>query len=346
MTVDENVIQEFRKRLCDAGFWFLDEQLKQGEMMNKHISFRVGGPARLYIEPSELQEVVFLVKTADEMKIPYLLLGNGSNIVISDDGFDGLVIRLGERFSSIWIEQDPQDTEVSYLHAYAGALLTKVSSSATKESLTGLEFASGIPGSVGGAVFMNAGAYNHDMSEIVESALCVLSTGETFTVERSDFDFGYRHSRFMDKGGIVLTVTLKLHRGDQEMITSQIREYTEKRTKSQPLNYPSAGSMFKRPEGYYAGTLIDQTGLKGLTVGGAQVSEKHAGFVINIGGATASDIDQLTKEVRARVYEKHGVMLEREVRFIGIGYTQAVETGAAPEVTEAASKEKKGSGDE
>lgn len=322
MIMDEKMIQEYRKSVCDAGFWVLDEQFKTDEMMNRHTSFRVGGPAKLYIEPSELREVIILVQMAEKLKIPYFILGNGSNLVISDEGYDGLVIRLGERFSSIWTEEDPEDKDAVYMHAYAGALLAKVSSAATRQSLSGMEFASGIPGSIGGAVFMNAGAYNHDMSEVVDSALCVSASGETYTVTRDEFDFGYRCSRFMKEGGIVLTVVLKLHRGDKDKITAQIKEYTEKRTKSQPLNYPSAGSMFKRPEGYYAGTLIDQTGLKGLTVGGAQVSEKHAGFVINIGGATAADIDELTKKVREAVKEKHGVTLEREVRFIGIGYTQ------------------------
>ncbi len=322
MILDEQKILEFRKGICDAGFWVLEEQLKTDEMMSRHTSFRVGGPARLYIEPSELREVIVLIQVAEAIHIPYFILGNGSNLVISDQGIDALVIRLGERFSSIWTENDPNDDDVVYMHAYAGALLAKVSSMATRQALTGLEFASGIPGSLGGAVYMNAGAYEHDMKEIVDSVLCVSKNGETYTVNRDECDFGYRSSCFMKDGGIVLTVVLKLHRGDKEKIAAQIKEYTEKRTKSQPLNYPSAGSMFKRPTGYYAGTLIDQAGLKGFTVGGAQVSEKHAGFVINIGGATAADIDELTKQVRAVVEEKFGVTLEREVRFIGIGYSQ------------------------
>lgn len=322
MSVDENMIQAFRKKICAAGFWVLDEKLKRDEMMNKHTSFRVGGAAQLYVEPSELQEVITLIQTAEALNMPYFLMGNGSNLVISDEGIEGLVIRLGEQFSTIWVEEDPKDSNYCFMHAYAGALLTKVSSRALKHELSGLEFASGIPGSIGGAVFMNAGAYEHDMSEIVESALCLAPDGETYTVNRGEFEYGYRTSRFMNTGDIVLTVVMRLRKGNKDAISSQIKEYTEKRTKSQPLNFPSAGSMFKRPVGHYAGTMIDQAGLKGLTVGGAQVSEKHAGFVINIGDAKAADIDALVKKVQAVVMEKYGVMLEREVRFIGRGYTQ------------------------
>ncbi|MBP5492512.1 MAG: UDP-N-acetylmuramate dehydrogenase [Clostridiales bacterium] len=322
MKVDENTVARFRKAVCDAGFWELEERIQTDEIMKNHISFRVGGPAQLYVEPSDLREVIALVQSAKKSDMPYFLMGNGSNLVISDEGIDGLVIRLGDKFSSVWVEEDKDDKDVSYLHAYAGALLTKVSSTATKYSLSGLEFASGIPGSVGGAVFMNAGAYNHDMSEIVDQALCITDDGETFTLTGDEFEYGYRTSRFMSKGGIVLTVVLKLHRGDQEEITKQIREYTEKRTSSQPLNFPSAGSMFKRPEGHYTGALIQEAGLKGVSVGGAQVSEKHAGFVINTGNATAKDIADLVKLIQKTVKENSGVMLEREVRFIGRGFSQ------------------------
>ena len=178
VSFDESKIEAFRRSICDAGFWMLDEKIKQNEKMKLHTSFRVGGPARLYVEPADLREVVVLVQKAGEVGLPYFLMGNGSNLVISDAGFDGLVIRLGECFSSIWLEAD-ENGDMVMLHAYAGALLTKVSSFATRNELEGLEFASGIPGSIGGAVFMNAGAYNHEMAEIVESALCVSPEGET-----------------------------------------------------------------------------------------------------------------------------------------------------------------------
>ncbi len=322
MKADEQTIQAFRKKLCEEGFQELEEKLVMGEVLKSHTSFRVGGPAQIYSEPEEVGEVIALVKSAKAAGLSYFLMGNGSNLVVSDKGIDGLVIRLGDKFSDIRLEEDPEDPECMYMHACAGALLTKVSSVAMKNALTGLEFASGIPGSVGGAVFMNAGAYDHDMSEVVESALCITEDGESFTVTRGNFAYGYRTSCFMEKGGIVLSVVLKLKRGNKEEIEAQIRTYTEKRTKSQPLNLPSAGSMFKRPVGFYTGALIQEAGLKGFTVGGAQISEKHAGFVVNIGNATADDIDQLTKKVQAIIKEKNGVTLEREVRFVGVGYTQ------------------------
>lgn len=322
MKADEQTIEAFRKKIGEGGFPELSEKLVFGEVLKSHTSFRIGGPAQIYAEPESEQEVIALIRAAKATGLPYFLMGNGSNLVVSDKGIYGLVIHLGDKFSDIRLEEDPQNKEIVYMHVCAGALLIKASSVATRNSLSGLEFASGIPGSVGGAVFMNAGAYDHDMSEIVESASCVSEDGEVFQVLRGDFEYGYRTSRFMKNGGIVLSAVLKLTRGNQEEIESQIRTYTEKRTKSQPLNLPSAGSMFKRPVGYYAGTLIQDAGLKGFTVGGAQVSEKHAGFVVNIGNATADDIDQLTKKVRAVILEKNGVTLEREVRFVGVGYTQ------------------------
>ena len=322
MKADEQTIQAFRKKLCDEGFQDLEEKLVMGEVLKSHTSFRVGGPAQIYAEPGDVREVIALVQSAKAAGLPYFLMGNGSNLVVSDKGIDGLVIRLGDKFSDIRLEEDPEDPDFMYMHACAGALLTKASSVAMKNALTGLEFASGIPGSIGGAVFMNAGAYDHDMSEVVESALCITEDGESYTVTRGNFAYGYRTSCFMEKGGIVLSVVLKLKHGNQEEIESQIRTYTEKRTKSQPLNLPSAGSMFKRPVGFYTGALIQEAGLKGFTVGGAQISEKHAGFVVNIGNATADDIDQLTKKVQAIIKEKNGVTLEREVRFVGVGYTQ------------------------
>ena len=185
---------------------------------------------------------------------------------------------------------------------------------------TGLEFASGIPGSLGGAVFMNAGAYDHDMSEVLEKVISISPSGEVLTWKKEDLALGYRSSVFMIKGGIVAEAVLKLRRGNIDEIQAQIRTYTEKRTKSQPLNFPSAGSMFKRPTGYYTGALIEQAGLKGFSIGGAQVSEKHAGFVINTGNATAADIDALVSHIQATIREKNGVELTREVRFIGRGF--------------------------
>ncbi|HOO61438.1 MAG TPA: UDP-N-acetylmuramate dehydrogenase, partial [Bacillota bacterium] len=265
MSVSEQAITTLRNQLVDAGYWDLEENLKKNEPMNTHTSFRVGGPAEIYAEPTNLKEVIMLIQIAKSLEIPYYLMGNGSNIVVSDDGIDGIVIRLGEKFSSIWTETKDDDPDHVYIHAYAGALLSKVSSRAVKHELTGLEFASGIPGSIGGAVFMNAGAYGRDMSCVVDSALCITNEGETYVIEGHEFAYGYRSSRFMALGGIVMSVVLKLERGDPEVIQATIKDLAEKRNASQPLNFPSAGCMFKRPEGYYAGVLIEEAGLKGVS---------------------------------------------------------------------------------
>ncbi len=320
MMADNSAIEVFRGKLTEKGFADLAKGIRAEEVMKPHTSFRVGGPAQLYAEPSDTEEIVALIDTAKALGLPFFLMGNGSNLVISDEGIEGLVIRLGEKFSEIRSEDDPEDPDSVLVYASAGTLLTRLSSFAAKNSLTGLEFASGIPGSLGGAVFMNAGAYDHDMSEVLEKVTFITSDGKVSAFGRDELDLSYRSSRFMKEGGIVCEAVLKLKRGDAEEINSQIRTYTEKRTKSQPLNFPSAGSMFKRPTGYYTGALIEQAGLKGFSIGGAQVSEKHAGFVINTGDATAKDIDDLVSHIQKTIKERNGVELQREVRFIGRGF--------------------------
>ena len=320
MKVDNSTVEAFKNKLNEAGMAELSSELRFEEVMKPHTSFRVGGPAQVYAEPSDAKELAALLSAADSVGLPYFLMGNGSNIVVSDEGIDGLVIRLGEKFSEITSEEDPKDPSCVLIRAAAGTLLTKLSSYAAKAGLTGLEFASGIPGSLGGAVFMNAGAYDHDMSEVQEKVVSISPSGEVTSWKKEDLKLGYRSSVFMIEGGIVAEAVLKLRRGNVDEIQAQIRTYTEKRTKSQPLNFPSAGSMFKRPTGYYTGALIEQAGLKGFSIGGAQVSEKHAGFVINTGNATASDIDALVSHIQATIREKFGVELQREVRFIGRGF--------------------------
>ncbi len=320
MMADNSTIEVFRGKLTEKGFADLAKGIRAEEVMKPHTSFRVGGPAQLYAEPSDTEEIVALIDTAKALGLPFFLMGNGSNLVISDEGIEGLVIRLGEKFSEIRSEDDSEDPDSVLVYASAGTLLTRLSSFAAKNSLTGLEFASGIPGSLGGAVFMNAGAYDHDMSEVLEKVTFITSDGKVSAFGRDELDLSYRSSRFMKEGGIVCEAVLKLKRGDAEEINSQIRTYTEKRTKSQPLNFPSAGSMFKRPTGYYTGALIEQAGLKGFSIGGAQVSEKHAGFVINTGDATAKDIDDLVSHIQKTIKERNGVELQREVRFIGRGF--------------------------
>lgn len=321
MKTDSNTIEAFRRKLIDAGMVELERGIRLDEPMSAHTSFRVGGPADVYAAPSRTEEVLALIETAQMLHMPYFLMGNGSNLVISDEGMEGLVIHLAEPFSSVESKPDPERPETEIVRVSAGTLLVRLASFATKAGLTGLEFASGIPGSVGGAVFMNAGAYDHDISEVIEEVKYITPDGEVATKRGNELQFGYRRSVFMTEGGIVLEAVLRLQRGDPDEIAAQVRTYTEKRTKSQPLNFPSAGSMFKRPEGHYTGALIEQCGLKGTSVGGAQVSEKHAGFVINKGNATAKDIDELVKKIQAEVKAKFDVDLEREVRFIGRGFS-------------------------
>ena len=321
MAVDNSTIEVFRRKLIDTGYEQLEGSLRTDEIMKAHTSFRVGGPAQIYAEPRSTEEIAVLIAAAESAGMPYFLMGNGSNLVVSDEGIEGLVIRLGDAFSEIRSEDDPSDPGIVRIFASAGTLLIRLSSFAAKAGLTGLEFASGIPGSLGGAVFMNAGAYGHDMSEVVDKVTSISPSGEKSVWSKEQLQLGYRKSRFMEEGGIVCEVELVLKKGDPEAIAASIREYTEKRTKSQPLQFPSAGSMFKRPEGHYTGALIEQAGLKGFSIGGAQVSEKHAGFVINKGEATAADIDALVRHIQKTIDEKYGVTLEREVRFVGRGFS-------------------------
>ena len=241
--------------------------------------------------------------------MPVLLLGNGSNLLVRDGGFRGLAIRLGKGFSSI-------ERKDNCLYAQAGALLSTLARQALEASLTGLEFAQGIPGSVGGGVYMNAGAYGGELGQTVDFVR-VLDGGNVRDLPGAEMNFSYRHTRAMEEQWIILGAQFRLTPGDPKEIEAAMRDFAARRKEKQPLEYPSAGSFFKRPTGHFAGALIEGAGLKGLTVGGAQVSEKHAGFLINIGGATASDFLELMRQVQARVMEKYGVTLEPEVRIVG-----------------------------
>lgn len=284
---------------------FIDEPMK------KHTTFRIGGPADIYVEPS-FEQMVPLLHFLKEAQAPFLIIGNGSNLLVSDDGIEGVVIALGKAMSEISI-----DTRNDTVYAQAGAMLSAVANKAAREGLTGLEFASGIPGSIGGAVYMNAGAYGGEMKDIITSVQMLDETGTIKEVPVEDLDLSYRHSALMENGGIVIGACLKLQKGNTDEIEKNIAEIRQKRIDKQPLNFPSAGSTFKRPEGYFAGKLIDDAGLSGYTVGGAQVSEKHCGFVVNFNDATAADVLQLMADVDAKVYKKFGVHLVPEVRIIG-----------------------------
>ncbi|MDD6010600.1 MAG: UDP-N-acetylmuramate dehydrogenase [Lachnospiraceae bacterium] len=288
-----------------------EDRLFRDEPMHRHTTFRVGGRASLYVRVASSDELIQVINTAKNTSTDFFLIGNGSNLLVSDEGFDGIIIELGESMSEINVCGNKLTCE-------SGALLGRISSVAAKNALEGLEFASGIPGTLGGGLAMNAGAYGGELATVVET-VCVLDPSDMCikTYEASELNFGYRQSRIKSEGLIVIYATLNLKAGDEETIRERIAEYSQRRRDKQPLEYASAGSTFKRPEGQYAGALIEAAGLKGLTVGGAEVSRKHAGFVINKGGATARDIYELIGIVRKRVLNNSGILLEPEVIMLG-----------------------------
>lgn len=279
--------------------------------MREYTSFKAGGRAAEMVIVDTVEELQTVLKEIHQENRKWLMLGNGSNTLVSDKGFDGLVVKLGEGFAQVTVETDG-------LTCGTAALMSVVAKIALRESMTGFEPLSGIPGSLGGAVFMNAGAYDGEMKDIVEYVDLVSRDGETIRrVSGEDMDFGYRHSILEETGEVAVSVKLKMPKGNPEEIGAKMQELMKRRNEKQPVQYPSAGSFFKRPTGYFAGKLVQDAGLKGLTVGGAQVSELHSGFVINKGGATATDIIELMHLVQNTVYDKFGVKLEPEVRIIG-----------------------------
>ena len=280
------------------------------EPMTKHTSFHIGGPAELMAQPQSEAELQSLLLKAAEAAVPVTLVGNGSNLLVRDKGIRGLVIKLGSMLRDIKVSGN-------VLTFGSGVSLAQASRKAAELGLSGMEFAVGIPGSIGGAVYMNAGAYDGEMSKVVKSVRVMDAAGEVSELSAGELDFAYRHSALQGSDKIVTSVTVELAAGDKQAIAEKMADFSNRRITKQPLELPSAGSMFKRPPGYFAGTLIDQTGLKGYTVGGAQVSTKHAGFVVNIGGATAADVLQLISDVQAKVFAAHGVHLEPEVLVLG-----------------------------
>lgn len=279
--------------------------------MREYTSFKTGGTAALLAEPGNVDELSHALKVLNKRGIEHMVIGNGSNLLVKDSGYNGVILRIGKPFQEI-------DITGERMEAGAGALLSEAASKACNASLTGFEFASGIPGTIGGAVFMNAGAYDGEISQIIESAEILSADGlRTFTMSKDELELSYRHSILQITGDILLKAVLRLTKGDNEKITARMNELTARRNEKQPLNYPSAGSFFKRPHNNFAGKLIQEAGLRGLTLGGAQVSSLHSGFIINTGEATASDIINLMEIVRSTVYEKSGVLLEPEVRIIG-----------------------------
>ena len=280
------------------------------EPMSRHTTFRVGGPADFFVTPKAKEEVRDVIRICKEAGMPYYIIGNGSNLLVSDAGYRGVIVQIYKEMNEVSVEGD-------LVKAQAGALLSGIAAKALAAELTGFEFASGIPGTIGGACVMNAGAYGGEMKDVLESVTVLTGEGEIIELGRNELELGYRTSVIAKKGYIVLGAVLKLERGDGEKIKTYMDELKEKRVTKQPLEYPSAGSTFKRPEGYFAGKLIEDAGLRGFQVGGAQVSEKHCGFVINRDHATAADIMELMRQVQIRVKENSGVDLEPEVKRLG-----------------------------
>ena len=280
------------------------------EPMSRHTTFRVGGPADFFVTPKAKEEVRDVIRICKEAGMPYYIIGNGSNLLVSDAGYRGVIVQIYKEMNEVKVEGD-------LVKAQAGALLSGIAAKALGAELSGFEFASGIPGTIGGACVMNAGAYGGEMKDVLEFVTVLTGEGKIIELGRNELELGYRTSVIAKKGYIVLGAVLKLERGDGEKIKTYMDELKEKRVTKQPLEYPSAGSTFKRPEGYFAGKLIENAGLRGFQVGGAQVSEKHCGFVINRDHATAADIMELMRQVQIRVKENSGVDLEPEVKRLG-----------------------------
>ncbi len=280
------------------------------EPMSKHTTFRVGGPADFFVCANSIKEVQDVVALCKKEEMPYYILGNGSNLLVGDRGYRGVIIQIAKDMSDIRIEGN-------VIRAQAGALLSRIGNKALEAALAGFEFAAGIPGTLGGAVVMNAGAYGGELKDVLVDVTVLNQEGKIEVLLQEELALGYRTSIIADKGYVVLEATLRLEEGDKDNIKKRMDELKEQRVTKQPLEYPSAGSTFKRPEGYFAGKLIQDAGLRGFQVGGAKVSEKHCGFVINAGGATATDIIELMRQVTEKVQETFGVTLEPEVKRLG-----------------------------
>jgi UDP-N-acetylmuramate dehydrogenase len=297
-----DIIYNYAQKLdCDA---------RRFEPMSRHTSFKIGGKADVYIKVTNLSQLMKILKECDACKEKYILLGNGSNVLVPDEGIHGTVLRLDGDFRNISLIDD------TTIYCGAGAALGSLCKFAQKCGLSGLEFAWGIPGTVGGAVFMNAGAYGGEMKDVVYSVSHITNSGDIGRIEAENLEFGYRTSVYRKNGCIITGAVFKLKKDDPEEIQNRMNDYMNRRSAKQPLEYPSAGSVFKRPEGAFAGALIEQCGLKGKTVGGAQVSEKHAGFIINKSKATANDVKQLVSEIQKTVEDETGYKLECELIFL------------------------------
>lgn len=301
--------EEIVKLLSDL---LTPEQVETAVPLSSLTTMRVGGPADVVVTPYGKDEVKKVLRLLAQEAVPYTVIGHGSNIIASDIGYDGVVVRISDNMQHISVQGN-------IIVAEAGASMASIARIAASKGLTGLEFASGIPGVLGGALFMNAGAYGMEMKDIVQEVEILDMTGKVVRLDRSEMEFGYRHSILQSKSWIVLGATLMLDEGNPEKILAKMKELNEQRRSKQPLDFPSAGSVFKRPDGYFAGALIEEAGLKGMKIGGAMVSEKHAGFIVNAGDATCEDVMNLIKEVQRIVKEKSGVELQSELQYLTTG---------------------------
>lgn len=287
-----------------------EEDILTEEPMSRHTTFRIGGEAACFIRISSEEQLRKLIPYFENVGVEYFVLGKGSNLLVGDKGYPGVILQISDACQQI-------EAEENRLQVQAGAALSKVALFAMERGLEGLEFAAGIPGTVGGGVVMNAGAYGGEMKQVVESVRVLSSEGEILTLDNDTMEFGYRTSIIRNRNFTVLSVTFRLREGNREEIRARIEDFQKRRMEKQPLNYPSAGSTFKRPEGYFVGKLIMDAGLRGFQIGDARVSDKHCGFVVNVGKATARDVTDVIEEVQERVRERFGVSLEREVIYLG-----------------------------
>ena len=307
------ITEEVKRAVEEISGIIPEDRVRRDEPMAAHTSFRTGGPAAAFVLAENEDELAAVLAVLAETGAEHLLIGNGSNLLVADEGYPGVMVKLGGEFGNI--EQDEEDP--CLVRAGAAKLMSSTSAFLTGKGLAGFEFASGIPGSIGGAVFMNAGAYGGEMKDVVESVRVMDAGGSGLrTLSNEEMDFSYRHSAAEEGGMIILSALLRLKKDDPDAIAARVAELSAKRNAKQPVNFPSAGSTFKRPAGGYAAALIEESGLKGYRAGGAEVSEKHSGFVINRGGATTDDVLAVMRHVREKVYEDSGIMLEPEVRLI------------------------------
>jgi len=286
------------------------ECIREHESMKRHTTFGIGGPADIMIFPRNVDDIRNIILTCGSNNYPFYTIGQGSNLLVTDKGIRGVVIKMGENWNRVKVEGE-------VINAQAGISLYALSRLAANNSLSGLEFAEGIPGSLGGAVVMNAGAYDGEMQDVVIEVEAIKSNGDIEKFTREQINFGYRSSRFQNQPWVVLEAKLQLSIGDKEQITQKMRVLADKRKSKQPYDFPSAGSVFKRPPGYYVGPMVENLGLKGYRIGGAQVSEKHAGFIVNTGSATAADVLALIQHIQSRAKEQYGVDLHPEIKIIG-----------------------------